>query len=415
MLAGFRIYALRSESGGCLKICVLAQRVPYPPNKGEKLRSYHQIRRLVELGHQVEVYSLTESAQDQEDARALAQQLNVRVVTERLSARWKRYLWALLHNQPLSVGAFYTSAMQKHVARLLADSSVDVMLLTASSLGFYVFNATPNPNCAKVLLDFMDVDSDKWRQYAERANWPLTWVYQRESSGIRWLEQRANQSFAATFLIAQDEVSLFHSKVSHAKPVQVLGNGMAFDDFYPPEKAPDHTRPHFLFTGVMDYKPNVDAVVWFVQACWPSVKAALPGAVFTIAGMNPGNEVKALAQDPSIQVTGFVDDILPYFHNATVFVAPFRIARGVQNKVLQAAACGVPIVTTSMGAEGIGFAHSDCMTIVDDADGFAEACIKSCENRTQSLEMAQCALQQLTETYSWEQQLRPLEEALAEL
>lgn len=396
-----------------MKICVIAQRVPYPPNKGEKLRTYHQIQRLVELGHEVEVLAPVTSEDDTKNADALAKSTQVTVSTFPLQNAFWRYAWALLHRQPLSVGAFYSPLLAKKVKQLLCDSRVDVMLLSASSLSYYVFanDALASSSC-KLFMDFMDVDSDKWQQYAAASRWPMTWVYQREAALIRQAEQRVNARFTQCFLIAEEEVKLFHSSVSKDKPVAVLGNGLDFESFYP---ATDQTQKRpcdFLFTGVMDYKPNVDAVLWFVEHCWEAVKSALPDATLTIAGMNPEPEILALQSDSRITITGFVDDILPYFHAASVFIAPFRLARGVQNKVLQAAACELPVVTTSMGAEGIHFAGPDTMAIADSASVFSKACIASVLQADEARSRAARALSSIRQEYSWAQQLRALEVAL---
>lgn len=397
-----------------MKICVLSQRVPFPPNKGEKLRTYHQIKYMIELGHEVSVLSFHETAEDEALAQALASNLNIDVKTVALGSKLRRYLWALAKGLPISVGAFYSNKMQLVIHEAIAQNQIDVMYLTASSLGYYVLpSASQAASPCRFMMDFMDVDSDKWRQYANTSRVPMKWIYEREAKGIRALEQQANQLFANTFLIAQEEVNLFADAVSNARPVQVLGNGLAFDEFYPPAVTPKPEPAEFLFTGVMDYKPNVDAVVWFARQCWPGIKKVLPHARFTIAGMNPVAEVRELAaKDSSIRVTGFVDDILPYFHAATAFVAPFRLARGVQNKVLQAAACGIPIVTTPMGAEGIGFAGTNNMYIVSEPAEFIDACIATSALREEALLKAQRAYADIKASYSWEQQLAPLRVAL---
>ena len=400
-----------------MKICVVAQRVPYPPNKGEKLRTFHQIERMVQLGHDVDVISFSESEQDTNDALALQNHLQINVSTFPLGSKLTRYASALIKQQPVSVGAFYQGDVAKRIDDILKNGSVDVLYLTASSLGQYVFSSSHfSDSACKVMMDFMDVDSDKWHQYANSSSWPMRAVYIREAKGIRKLEQKANAQFEKTFLIAEEEVALFRREVSDAKPVNVMGNGLDFSAFYPAEnKSSDATSGHFLFTGVMDYKPNIDAVMWFVKSCWPDIRRALPDAVFTIAGMNPSTEIQSLNGKNGIDVTGFVDDILPYFHSATAFVAPFRIARGVQNKVLQAAACKLPVITTSMGAEGIHFASEQTMFIENDTQGFTDACIRCVKEPDTAAARAQKGLDEIKSAYSWEQQLKPLEEALGAL
>lgn len=397
-----------------MKICVVAQRVPYPPNKGEKLRTFHQIERMVQLGHDVDVMSFSESERDIQDAQALQNHLGISVTTFPLGSKLTRYASALIKRQPISVGAFYHSEVAARIEEIFKTGVYDLLYLTASSLGQYVFDAKSfSGSACKVMMDFMDVDSDKWDQYACSSSWPMRSVYAREAEGIRKLERKANDQFVKTFLIAQEEVELFRKKVSDAKPVSVMGNGLDFSSFYPPEhsRQPDSSG-HFLFTGVMDYKPNIDAVLWFVRCCWPTIREALPNAEFTIAGMNPVADIRELDGKAGIHVTGFVDNILPYFHNATAFVAPFRIARGVQNKVLQAAACQLPVVTTSMGAEGIHFASEQTMFIENDTQAFTDACIRCVKEPDSAQLRAEKAFKSIRAAYSWEQQLKPLEEAL---
>ena len=395
-------------------ITVVSQRVPYPPNKGEKLRTYHQVEFLTQLGYHVDVLCLGESEQDHADANALREKLNISVTVYPLSHKVLRYSWALLHRQAVSVGAFYSSALQKEVnARL--RGGCDALLLSASSLGYYVFNAPHyHARTCALFMDMMDVDSDKWRQYAVSSSFPMRAVYTRESKKINALEARANAEFDDTFLIADEEVRLFAQTVSAHKPVNVLGNGLDFSAFFP--ATTPTTKVNFLFTGVMDYKPNVDAVMWFVEYCWPAIKQRLPGATFTVGGMNPTKDIKQLAErDEAVYVTGFVDDMLPYFHKATAFVAPFRLARGVQNKVLQAAACKLPVITTSMGAEGISYASENTMFIADDVGAFTDACVRCVKEADTAQQKAASAFNALHNTYSWQQQLQPLKQALEKI
>ena len=401
------------------KVCVLSQRVPYPPNKGEKLRTYHQIEFLNRLGYKVEVFSLVESAEDKKNAEALAKHLGISVNVYQLGSKVTRYALALLKGLPVSVGAFYSKILQHVIDEKLKEGS-DTLLLTASSLSYYIFNSPHynNTHC-RLFMDFMDVDSDKWSQYADSSSLLMRYVYKRESRSIKKLEAQTNKRFDECFLIAREEAQLFNTSVDSSKAITVLGNGLDFSAFYPAKEQPCaatiNTVPHFLFTGVMDYKPNVDAVLWFVKNCWPLIREKAPNAKFTVGGMNPIEEIKALSGRDGIDVTGFVDDILPYFHRAHAFVAPFRLARGVQNKVLQAAACKLPIITTSMGAEGISFASSDSMWIVDNVDSFVTACIESFENFELSQHKAQRSYQAIVSEYSWEQQLKPLKIAMAKI
>jgi glycosyltransferase involved in cell wall biosynthesis len=163
----------------------------------------------------------------------------------------------------------------------------------------------------------------------------------------------------------------------------------------------------------MDYKPNIDAVLWFVEHCWPQIIAQHPNAQFVIAGMNPSATVQKLAEDNSIVVTGFVDDIMPYFQSASVFVAPFQIARGVQNKVLQAMACELPVVTTSRGIEGIVHAQGEDVLVTDDTQLFTEHCLTLLADQQKVESIGHRARQTILNNYAWPEVLKPLTELIA--
>ena len=259
-----------------------------------------------------------------------------------------------------------------------------------------------------LFMDFMDLDSDKWSQYASNAKWPMSWVYRRESRLLGQYEARVQREFDASFFISQAEVDLFRVRFVSTEKIHVLGNGIDGDYFMPPTVEPNNNAPVFIFTGVMDYKPNIDAVRWIVNNAWQQIIDLYPGARFIIAGMNPTANILALAKLPGIEVTGFVDDILPYFHQADYFLAPLRIARGVQNKVLQAFACGLPVIATNMGAEGIDYTDGAVILLANTPDEFIEK-IKLLHNDAELRQKIRTnALELIRNRYSWEGQLKPL-------
>jgi sugar transferase (PEP-CTERM/EpsH1 system associated) len=264
----------------------------------------------------------------------------------------------------------------------------------------------------QLLMDFMDLDSDKWRQYAETSNWPMKWVYQREAQILSDYENKVTHDFDTSFFIADAEVELFKSRVKSSGKVLTMGNGMDTDSFVPAASSPKNNAPVMLFTGVMDYKPNIDAVVWFVEHVWQEILQEYPEARFIIAGMNPSSNVKSLEKISGIEVTGFVDDILPYYHQSDYFVAPFRLARGVQNKVLQGFACGLPVISTPMGAEGIDCTKNIDILIASTADEFL-SCIKNLDSNFEFRENIRAnALTLIHEKYSWEGKLQVLDDVL---
>lgn len=398
-----------------MKLLVIAQRVPFPPNKGEKLRTYHQIEWLRQQGYTVEVAAPTASAQDEADLQALAQHLGVGVHGAPLQAKPWRMLLGLAKGISLSEANFASVGLREQVANILSRGDVNYILLSASSLLPYAQPAIEQ-NICPVLMDFMDLDSDKWQQYSERAGWPMRWLYQREALKVARLEHQAAMQCKACFFIAQAEIDLFHQKMPQA-PVFSLGNGIDREAFYPAEHGLRENcaqDPVLLFVGAMDYTPNVDAMCWLVESGWSKIRANHPGAKLIIAGMNPNAAVQALGKVEGVEVTGFVEDILPYFHQADLFIAPFRLARGVQNKVLQAFACGLPTVTTPMGVEGIACEAQTHYRPAHTMDDFVEQVHALAGDFAQRKALGQAACALIRDQYSWEAQLSVLKVHLTE-
>ena len=400
-----------------MNIVVLSHRVPYPPNKGEKIRTFNQVKFLASLGHEIHLFSPYDNDEELNHFSLLEQQSICQSVSSfSLSAKPFRLLKGLLIGKSLSVANFYTERLQANFDRFILNQKVDAIICSASSMAEYIFessvlrSATSRP---LLIMDFMDVDSDKWAQYQKSSRLPMSWIYHREHKLVSQFEVKIANKFDVCYLIAQAEVELFKRHVADVNNVQVLGNGLDSKTFYPPKTKIVNTDPVILFTGVMDYKPNVDAVVWFVENCWQQITEIYPNARFIIAGMNPNSEVIALKTKLGIEVTGFVDDILPYYHAADIFVAPFRLARGVQNKVLQAFSCALPVVSTPMGAEGINCVSGDDILIATDATEFIDKVVFLTKNQDLAKVIGQRALLLIEQQYSWEGQLKPIVDLLA--
>jgi len=399
-----------------VNILLLSHRVPFPPNKGEKIRTFHQIEHLSELGHSIHLFSPYEDAAELQYFTALDETLCESVVAVPLQPKAIRLATGLAKGQPMSVANFYTKALQQQVDQFLANNNIDVIICTASSMAEYVFKSAVINTLAKkplLIMDFMDVDSDKWGQYQQSSVFPMSMVYAREQRLLAKYERQIVKQFDASYLIAQAEVTLFNQNILKSDKVHVMGNGLDTCVFYPPKVKPQNPAPVFLFTGVMNYKPNEDAVIWFVKACWPSIVAQHANARFIIAGMDPSSDITQLANDKSIEVTGFVDDILPYYHQADIFVAPFRIARGVQNKVLQAFACALPVISTPMGAEGILCQADRDILIAATPDEFIAKANQLIAQPKLAGSIGQNALQLIQQHYSWQGQLQPLVDLLS--
>ncbi|WP_414828127.1 TIGR03087 family PEP-CTERM/XrtA system glycosyltransferase [Alteromonas sp. H39] len=395
------------------RILFISQRVPFPANKGEKIRTFHQIETLRNKGFEVTIAFLSESSEDDNYGKALSEALNCNVYTHHFSLpRPLRLASAFFRGTSLSEQQFSSAHLKKWLHQHLDDYQYDAVLITASSLLPYLEcinnKLKGTDKLPTLLVDFMDVDSDKWRQYAQHSKGPMRYLYQREASYVAKLEKDCITLCNEAYLIAEAEVDVFNRTVMSSEKLKVMGNGLDSDTFTPASEEKDYSLPILLFTGVMDYKPNVDAVRWFIRDVWPVVKEALPNAEFIIGGMNPVDEIKNLNGKNGIEVTGFVDDIMPYFHKATMFVAPFQIARGVQNKVLQAFSCALPVVTTPMGAEGIHCTNNEDVIIADSASSFAQAVIAMARDKEKSAAIGAAARELIVQHYSWQSRVAPL-------
>lgn len=399
-----------------MNIVILSQRVPFPPNKGEKIRTFNQLKYLSELGHQIHLFSPHEDKTEIEYFDTLNKLLCQTVTTSRLKPRALRLLTGLAKNQSLSVANFYDSTLQQYLDEFLLANNIDAILCGASSMAEYIFKSsvlkTLN-NKPLLIMDFMDVDSDKWGQYRQSSSFPMNIVYAREQRLLSKYEKQIVACFDTCYLIAQAEVDLFNQRVIKSEKVHVMGNGLDTTSFYPPHNKILNAAPVFLFTGVMDYKPNEDAVIWFVKECWPAIIAKHAKAKFIVAGMNPSADIQKLGNNKNIEVTGFVEDILPYYHQADIFVAPFRLARGVQNKVLQAFSCALPVISTPMGAEGISCIANEHILIASTPNEFICYVNMLINQPEQAKIIGANARQLIAKSYSWQGQLQPLNQLLS--
>ena len=392
-----------------MKILYLSHRPAFPPNKGEKIRSYNQIAFLVAAGYELVACSPLENDEDETHLNTLGEKLSIPVYGCKLGSKPLRLLNGLINHKPLSVSSFYSSRFQKIIDDAAEEHEIDLIFCSCSSIADYVFQSDSHRiQSARKLMDFMDLDSDKWKQYAKVKSFPMNWVYKREAKLLADYEVKICNEFEACFFIAEPEIEVFKGRVKDVAKVSVIGNGLDTNFFFPNKNINPSLVPRFIFTGVMDYFPNEDAVIWFCESVWDKIKAQYPQAEFVIAGMNPSKKVQELAKLDGVEVTGFVDDIVEYYHKSDIFVAPFRIARGVQNKILQAFACGLPVVSSPIGAEGIECVDGEHLLVADAPDAFFDAVSELVENSTVSNQLRTNALALVQRRYSWEGNLLPL-------
>ncbi len=359
-----------------MNVLYLAHRIPYPPDKGDKIRSYHQVRALSER-HQIALVCFADDRGDLRHAAALREFCaSVDVVYRSPKAARLAALRGLLDGRSLSEAAFDSAALKRAARNRLGVA--DVAVAFSSVMAQYV----PLGSALPRLMDFVDVDSDKWRLYAERRHGPAAWIYAREAKRLGQHEERVARSWDHSLFVSEREAKLLAARVPD-RPFTVLQNGVDLAHFHPAfacataPAAParnggDHGEaPRIVFTGVMNYFPNVDGVRHFCSAIFPRIRAALPDAHFVIVGRDPVRAVRALASQPGVEVTGTVPDVRPYLAAAAVSVAPLRVARGLQNKILEAMAMGLPVVGTSAAFEGLDAMRHAGGRVADDPEAFA--------------------------------------------
>ncbi|HKT42067.1 MAG TPA: TIGR03087 family PEP-CTERM/XrtA system glycosyltransferase [Rhodanobacteraceae bacterium] len=331
----------------------LCHRLPWPPDKGDKIRSYHVLRR---LARHYKVY-LGTFVDDPADWRHLAE---VEAVCAGACvrplpawrARW-RALGSLARREPLTVGCYRDPVLRRWVRAVLAEQQPEVVLCFSSGVAPLVMQGV----AARRVMDFVDADSDKWHQYAEAHRGLARLVYQREARKLARFERTIATRFEASLFVSEAEAAFFrNANPGLAERVHGLPNGVDAAYWNPARAFTNPYRPGervVVFTGAMDYRANADAVTWFADAVWPRVLAGCANARFYIVGSNPAREVLALGRRAGITVTGRVDDVRPFLAHAHVVAAPLRIARGIQNKVLEALAMEKVVLATPEAWEGI--------------------------------------------------------------
>lgn len=358
-------------------ILYLAHRIPYPPNKGDKIRSFHEIKALSE-NFSVDLACLADNPADisyASELRKLCNQVEVAPVSSLFGK--VRGLGNLLAGGTISSGFFYRSNLQKTIDLWLQEKDYDAVFCFSSTMAEYVFRSQvfgALTNKPRLVMDYCDLDSDKWFQYANDGKF-LSRLYKIEGQRLSNYEKRINGCFDVSVFVSQNEADLFLRNFPGARNVTVVGNGVDYQFFSPDDINAEVMQGelNLLFTGAMDYHANVDGVSWFCCEIFPIIQKHLPKTQFYIVGSNPASVVRKLADKPGITVTGFVDDVRPYYKGADISVIPLRLARGVQNKVLEAMAMGKAVVTTSKAADPLGVVHDKHVLIADSPDEFAEA------------------------------------------
>jgi len=389
-----------------MRIFYICRRVPFPPDRGDKIAAFNAIRHLA-ARHEVHVFCLGDGVQDLANIsglQAYAKSVSAAPVDEFTIKL--RALAALVTGQPLSVAALNESKLHDAIQKKFTELRPDLIIVYSCNMAQF---AEHFPNVPRI-MHFGDLDSLKWPQYAERSSIPLNWIYAIEARRLLCYERHIAQIFSHALVHTEIEKHDFERLIPGI-PVAVVGNGVDLDYF---RSAGEAKKPaSMVFTGVMDYRPNIDAVVWFCDEILPIVQANIPAANFTICGSRPAPAVRRLAKRRGVRVTGWVADARPYLDRAEIFVAPLRMARGVQNKLLEALAMGLPCVASTAAWSGTAVADGQGILATDEPREFARHVIDLLGDSDGRAEMARRARAAAVANYRWEVQLAYLDQVIA--
>ena len=393
----------------------LCHRIPFPPNKGDKIRSHAVLKHLAAQGP-VHVGCFVDDPHDMryvDDVRALAGG-DCRFIPLARAVKWSRSALALALGQPITTSYFANRTLTRWVGEIAARNTIDNWVVFGSAMAPYLLSGPIDAN--RVLFDMVDVDSDKWRQYAATSSGLPRWIYAREANSLEDLERKAAARFGMTLLVSPFEARSFQSLAPEsATKIGPLANGVDLNFFSPGAfDNPFHTGDvAIVMTGRMDYRPNFQGAIWFAEEIAPLIFERLPNAHVYFVGSKPPSALRRLAGE-KITVTGNVDDVRPYLQHAAAVVAPLQLARGVQNKVLEAMAMAKPVVATREATRALDVESGTHLWIENEPGRFAAAVVNAVEGQDRATVMRN-ARSFVENHHSWEQIFSEFDKHLAQL
>ena len=389
-----------------MKIFFACHRFPFPPNRGGKIRPLNMIRHLSQ-SHELFVASVAHTQEELDEGAGLKEycaEIYSEVLPERL--RRLQAVRALPSTTPSSVAYFSSSRLRQKIKDGVRKHSFDVVMVHCAFAAQYALEV----RAKRRLIDFGDLDSGKWLDYSKWRSFPLSWGYYLEGNKLRRYEQQIAASFDYCTLTTQGELEEF-KKLNVDRPHSVIPNGVDGSYFHP-NGGPPQGKPVVVFLGRMDYFPNIDGVLKFSEKVLPIIRAAVPDVEFRIIGSNPLPIVQRLRDIPGIVVTGHVPDVRPCVLDASVAVAPLRLARGTQNKILESMAMGVPVVATTVAAKGVAAVPGEHLIVADETDAFAEQVVRLMRGPSIRSALAQAGRKQIETSHAWQSSLNILDNIL---
>ena len=390
------------------KLLNITHRVPFPPDKGDRIRNYHVLKQLATIAD-VSLIALADEPVPQstlDKLSTLCQRVEI-VPVDRFS-QLRRAGTSALFGGSLTSGAFGHPKVRQTINQWNSAEPFDAGIVSAAGLAPYL--RLPTMRNKPGFVDVVDVDSQKWFDFAEASRPPKRWLYQLEGRRLRQLEAELPDWAAGISLVSLAEAELYNRTVQRNAAMAVL-NGVDLD-YYQPN--PDLTQEQAcVFVGALDYLPNIDAACWFAHKVWPKVHAEFPLAEFRVVGRRPTTEVTALAQLPGVKVVGQVPDVRPSVASAMVAVVPIRISRGLQNKVLEAMAMGKPVIAAPPAIVALQTEPGTHLLSATTPEEWHAAIRTLFQSEARRRELSQAARAYVEEHHHWDRCLQPLTDAIA--
>ncbi len=391
-------------------ILFLAHRVPFPPNRGDKIRAHHLLRRLTQLGD-VHVGCFSENEEDRRAISEIEAIAKSSCVVDRSKPLVLAGVEAVLSSKPVSLTAFHSPRLASWIEQAVAAYPIDAIVIFSGQMGQYV----PADFAGRVIVDLCDVDSAKFEGYA--ADGERVWLNAREARLLSLEEERLGQRADVTILISENEAELYRSRLvdPNRANVVVIGNGIDAV-FFDPDAVAAHSQltaesaPQFVFTGQMDYRPNEQAALWVIDHLMPQLRQLKPNAQFHVVGRNPTQALVRRDGEHGARIWGEVPDVRPFLKGADAVLAPMTIARGVQNKVLEAMAMSCPVVLSEQAATGIDAVDGKHWRVTNQsASAMCKCLIELFDAPDRAHALGTAARQFALEKHAWEAMLRPLD------
>lgn len=386
-----------------MNILYVCHRFPYPPKRGGKIRPFNMIRHLTAQGHRVTVCSLVRSPDEAEEGRGIAAHCAAfEMGAVREPVQFARMVANLPLLTPSSMGYFYSADLQNRIRTLLSSQRFDLIFVHCSSVAQYVEDVQGIPK----ILDFGDMDSQKWLEYANYKPWPLSWGYTLEGSKVLRAEKRLAAKFDLCTATTRAERETLDSYGTGAR-TDWFPNGVDAAFFSPTDEPYDPETISFI--GRMDYYPNQECMQRFCDQVWPLLLTRRPGMKLLIVGADPSPEMRRLGERPGVTVTGSVPDVRPFVRRSAAMVAPLAIARGTQNKILEAMAMGVPVVTSSMAAGGVDAVPGEHLQVADTPAQLADAVLNMVLDRAERQRLSLNGRQRMLTNHDWAHSMKRLD------